>query len=186
MRPPLATAALLALLALAAAGGCVQRRLMVRSNPPGAMVYIDDQPIGHTPVSVPFTYYGTRNFRLIKDGFETVTQPHNVPAPWYEYPPIDFVSENIWPWEQRDERVVDFQLVPQQIVPEAELLGRAEGLRRRTMQGIATPLPIQPNPNALQPGIMTPPATIAPEAIQPGFQPLPAPGSGIPFSPPPM
>jgi hypothetical protein len=132
---------LVVVLALAAAGGCVQRRMLVRSNPPGAMVYIDDQPIGHTPVSVPFTYYGTRNFRLIKDGFETATQPHNVPAPWYEYPPLDFASENLWPWEIRDERIIDFTLVPQQRVPEQELLNRAEGLRRRTNQGISTPIP---------------------------------------------
>jgi hypothetical protein len=170
---------LTALLAALAAGGCVQRRMMVRSNPPGAMVYIDDQPIGHTPVSVPFTYYGTRNFRLIKDGFETATQPHNVPAPWYEYPPVDFVSENLWPWEVRDERVIDFTLVPQQRVPENELLNRAEGLRRRTTQGISTPIPGGPlaPPGAIVPG----PGAAAPG----GFETLPPPGPTISGFPPP-
>ena len=32
--------------------GCVQRRMTVRSNPPGALVYVDDYQIGTTPVSV--------------------------------------------------------------------------------------------------------------------------------------
>ena len=35
--------------------GCVRRRLTVRSNPPGALVYIDDRPIGKTPVSTPLS-----------------------------------------------------------------------------------------------------------------------------------
>ena len=31
---------------MAAATGCVRRRLTVRSNPPGALVYVDNQQIG--------------------------------------------------------------------------------------------------------------------------------------------
>src|SRR4051812_10525790 len=38
----------------------VRRRLNVNSNPPGALVYVDNQQIGTTPCSVDFTYYGTR------------------------------------------------------------------------------------------------------------------------------
>src|ERR1700690_4113146 len=53
--------------------GCVQRRMTIRSNPPGALVYVDDYEIGTTPVSASFTYYGTRKIRLVKDGYETLT-----------------------------------------------------------------------------------------------------------------
>ena len=39
----------LAMLALAASQiGCVQRRLTIRTNPPGAMAYVDGYPIGLT------------------------------------------------------------------------------------------------------------------------------------------
>lgn len=146
-------------LVCAAATGCVQRRLMVRSNPPGAQLYIDEQPIGKTPVSVPYVYYGTRNFRLEKDGYETLVTKHEVAPVWYQYPPIDFVSENLWPWELRDERVVDFQLQPQQIVPTEQLMSRAEGLRRAVSQGYSSPLPgMPPVPGALPPGGGFPPA----------------------------
>jgi hypothetical protein len=110
-------------------GGCVRRRLTVRSNPPGALVYIDDQEIGTTPVSTPFTYYGTRKFRLVKDGYETITAHQRFPAPWYQIPPLDFFSENALPREVRDDRVVDFHLEPQRVVPAQELLTRADELR---------------------------------------------------------
>ncbi len=120
--------------------GCVRRRLTVRSNPPGALVYIDDQEIGTTPVSTPFTYYGTRKIRLVKDGYETVTVLQTFPAPWYQHPGIDFVSENLVPREIRDERIVDFELHPQRIVPMQELLTRADELRGASLPTSGTPL----------------------------------------------
>ena len=51
----------------------MQRRLTIRSNPPGALVYVDDYQIGTTPVSTDFVYYGTRKVRLVKSGHETLT-----------------------------------------------------------------------------------------------------------------
>lgn len=151
---------LLAALAFAAAGsGCVQRRMLVRTNPPGAQLIIDDQEVGRTPASVPFTYYGTRKFTLIRDGYETVTTLHDVSPPWYEWPPLDFLSENLWPWEVRDERVIDFQMQPQQNVPTEQLMQRAEGLRQTTQRGYLAPTPgpivapvAPPNPGAPPPG----------------------------------
>jgi hypothetical protein len=112
--------------------GCVQRRMTVRSNPPGAVVYVDDhpEPIGVTPVSHDFIYYGTRKIRLVKDGYETLTVMQSIPPPWYEYFPADFVAENMVPGQIRDQRVLDFQLKPQMVVPTEQLLSRAEELRR--------------------------------------------------------
>jgi hypothetical protein len=127
----------------AQAGG-VRRRLTIRSNPPGALVVIDDQEIGYTPVSTAFTYYGTRKIQLIKDGFETLTVKQAIKPPWYEYPPFDFLSENFSWSEVRDERVIDFQLIGQQIVPTDVLRGRAEELRDSARRGVITPLPTTP------------------------------------------
>lgn len=119
--------------------GCVQRRLTVRTNPPGAQVYIDDYDIGTTPVSTSFIYYGTRKIRLVKDGYETLTVDQKISAPWYQYFPLDFVSENVWPGEIRDEQVFDYQLAPQRVVPTELLLERAENLRASQPVGIAPP-----------------------------------------------
>ncbi|HZN34398.1 MAG TPA: PEGA domain-containing protein, partial [Pirellulaceae bacterium] len=59
------------LLAVCATSGCVRRRLTVRTFPPGAQVYVDDQEIGTTPCSASFVYYGTRKITVMKDGYRT-------------------------------------------------------------------------------------------------------------------
>jgi hypothetical protein len=159
--------ALVALCALQT--GCVQRRLTIRSNPPGALVYVDDYQIGTTPVSTDFVYYGTRKIRLSLSGYETLTVMQPLPTPWYEYPGLDFFSENVVPGEIRDERVVEFQLQPQVIVPSPQLRDRAENLRH---SAIAPRTPLGPVAPPLGPGT-------------PGFAPPGAPSYGPPASTPP-
>src|SRR6187402_1548714 len=90
--------------------GCVRRRLTVRTNPPGAQVFVDDQEIGVTPCSASFVYYGTRKITVMKDGYKTETLFQKINPPWYEIPPLDFVSENLVSRELRDERIVEVQL----------------------------------------------------------------------------
>lgn len=117
------------LLLLVCSVGCVRRRLTVRTNPPGAVVFVDNQKIGVSPCSVDFTYYGTREIRMAKQGYETLTINQPIPTPWYETPGLDFVSENLVPAKIRDNRVVDYNLAPQRIIPTEELVGRGQQLR---------------------------------------------------------
>ena len=121
-RPKLVGWTLLGLVLCASQSGCVQRRMMVRTNPPGALLYVDDYPIGTTPCSTNFTYYGTRKIQLVKDGYETLTVMQTIPAPWYEYTPLDFVAENFVPGQIHDQRTLDYQLRPQVVVPTEQLL----------------------------------------------------------------
>lgn len=139
-------------LLLISAGGCVQRRLTIRSNPPGALVYIDKHEIGRTPCSVEYIYYGTREIKVVKDGFETLTVLQWIPPVWYEIPGIDFISETLVPWELRDERTFNYQLVPTRVVPTAELLGRAENLRQATKLERMQAAPPMPPPGRRMPG----------------------------------
>jgi len=143
--------------------GCVQRRLTIRSNPPGALVYIDDYPIGTTPVSTDFVYYGTRKVRVVKSGFETLNVLQPIPAPWYQYPGLDFVTENVIPGEIRDERVVEYQLQPQLVVPSVQVLERGENLR----------------------GAAAGPPVASPPPAAPSYGPPPEARPGLPASPPP-
>ncbi len=124
-----------------ACSGCVRRRLTIRSNPPGAVVYVDRQPVGVTPVSTKFTYYGTRHIELVRDGYETTAVHENFNPRWYQIPPLDFISETLWPGEIRDERVIEVQMQPQRQVPTDEIIERGEQLRQNTVQGIASPIP---------------------------------------------
>jgi PEGA domain len=121
---------LLSALALLSTTGCVRRRMTIRTNPPGAQVFVDDQEIGTTPCSSAYVYYGTRKVTVIKDGYKTETLYHKFNPPWYQIPPLDFITENLFSREIRDERILDVSLSPQEIVPEAPLRQRAEGLRR--------------------------------------------------------
>jgi hypothetical protein len=147
---------------------CVQRRLTIRSNPPGALVYIDNYEIGVTPVSTDFIYYGSREIRLVKDGYETQTRLTKISAPWYQYVPIDFFAENVIPYEIRDERTLEFQLVPQIVVPTEELLGRADELRLGSLgAGYVAPagaVPLAPQPDPLPGAEVIPPGESAPLA----------------------
>ncbi len=101
---------LVASLILVGISGCVQRRFIVRSQPEGALVTIDRQQIGLTPLSVPYTYSGTREFQLEKDGYKTIKVQQKFDSTWYETFPVSFVTENFWPRELRDERLLEFQL----------------------------------------------------------------------------
>ena len=118
-----------------ASTGCVERRYTIRSNPPGALVYVNGEEIGTTPVSRSFTYYGDRDITLIQDGFETqrVTQP--VKAPWWDNLFTEFFSENLIPWTIRDERELNFDMLPVQNAPVGDLMGRAEQLRNEGKSG---------------------------------------------------
>lgn len=162
--------------------GCVRRRLMVRSNPPGATVYVDNQMIGTTPCATDFTYYGTREIRLVKSGFETLTVNQPIPVPWYEIPPLDFVSENLVPKKIQDYRTVSYNLTPQVIVPTEEILDRAEQLRQATHQAPVLPSgPIVPGMTAAgtgQPGLGGP--TAAPQFVAPSNTLPPPPPNEVP------
>ena len=190
-RPFRRSLAFLALLvALLPLSGCVQRRLTIRSNPPGARVYIDDYEIGTTPCSTDYVYYGTRKIRLVRDGYETLTVEQRIAPPWYELFPLEFVSENLWPGEIRDEREFEFVLKPQRLVPTTELVGRAEELRRANQTG-APISPLDPTrgsgpavvprtrPGYLEPGFV-PRELVLPPPAAGGTLPAPVPGSPLP------
>ena len=164
--------------------GCVHRRLTIRSNPPGALVYVDNQEIGRTPVSTSFVYYGTRAIRLEMDGYEPVEELHRLRPPWYQYPPIDFVSENFSFREIRDERVLDFELVPMQLVPTQQLIQRANQLRRDSQMGFVAPLPTLPAAAPVIPGPPLPGPLSVPGPIGPPGSPPLLPPQSSQFVPP--
>jgi hypothetical protein len=175
--------------------GCVTRRLTMRSNPPGARVYVGDEEIGTTPVSHDFTYYGTRKIRLVKDGYETLIVNQPIPAPWYQIPPLDFVSENLVPGEIRDERVVTYEMTPLQLQSKEQILQKANALRSASLgRPMTTPINNSGGPNLPSNSgvetIPTPPRpgaeTLPPPANQPQWQyPLPpgAPRANVPLGP---
>jgi hypothetical protein len=180
--------ALAALLLAGVATGCVERRMTIRSNPPGAHVYVDDYDIGATPVSQSYIYYGTRRIRLVKDGYETLTVYQPMPPPWYGWPGIDFFSENLWPHEIRDERNFEYQMQPMVNVPTEELRARAEQLRTASQvvpAAVAQPIvgpPAINEPTVVAPQELPPPINSGAPTIPPGTATVPAPTYGPPMN----
>jgi PEGA domain len=153
-----------------ALSGCVERRYVVYTDPPGAMVFRNGQPLGATPADDHFVYYGKYKFTIIADGYETLTVDQDIPAPWYEYFPIDFFSENVLPWPIKDRRVFQYHLEPRRVVNPRQLLEEAQNMRNRGRSlgapGAPEPIPPAPPPVAVQPA--------------PGNQPVPGAAQVVP------
>jgi len=115
--------------------GCVSRRMLIQSNPPGAMILVDGKEVGYTPTGVDFTYYGTRQVTAIKDGYETKTQMVPLRAPWYQWPVIEFFSDNLMLGRVTDRHEFQFNLEPKRIVPDQEILNRGQQLRNESQIG---------------------------------------------------
>ncbi len=173
----------LALLLLAGLAGCVERRMVIITDPPYAIVLDEkNQPIGASPVDRTFTYYGKYRFRLVKDGYETLIVEEKVRPPWYEYFPLDFIAENLLPFTLRDVRYFKYTLQPAQLVPAGTVLEQAEQLRARG-KTIGTPLPETPPPPTTP---VAPPGSIPPP-LPPQGPPTPAgPGWQPGAAPPPL
>jgi hypothetical protein len=77
---------------------------------------------------------------------------------------LDFASETLWPFEQRDERIIDVQMSPEPVVPKEALVASAEQLRLQASQGVAVSMP--PTVSQPQP-IITPSAVPNPQPVYP-------------------
>lgn len=145
------------LLAGVAAGsaGCVERKLTIASDPPGALAWVNDVEVGHTPVTIPFQWYGDYDVRLRLDRMETpttgpTTQPVTVQyelhthrrayAPWYQWLGVDLFAEMI-PVDFKDEKVWGFNVpaVPQE--SDEELARNAKALQAQ----LSTPIALERN-----------------------------------------
>ncbi len=140
--------------------GFVDRRFVITSEPPGALVSRNGIPIGTTPCDDSFVYYGKYKFTLVRAGYATLDVIENITTPWYEIPGIDFVSENLYPCKIRDIRRLNYQLVP--LLPDnpAEVLAAAEKLLQKGRQVGAQRQPRVPAP--APPGTLPPPGPMMP------------------------
>jgi hypothetical protein len=114
---------------LVSLSGCVERRYTIRSNPPGALVIVNGEEIGPTPVSKSFTFYGDREITLMLDGYETQTVIQKIDAPWWDNHFTEFFTENLVPYTYRDERDFTYQLSPTVVPDQNDVLNRGQNLR---------------------------------------------------------
>src|SRR5262245_33218461 len=115
--------------ATALLAGCVERTVSITSDPPGALVWLNDREVGRTPVDVKFDYYGTYDVRLEREGSEPLMTSGKADAPWWEFVGIDLIAEAL-PFRFHSHIKWNYVLEPA-TGDRAALIGRAEALRDR-------------------------------------------------------
>ncbi|MCS7168826.1 MAG: PEGA domain-containing protein [Gemmatales bacterium] len=117
--------------------GCVDRRLTIVSDPPGALVTVNNHDIGAAPVDVPselFIYDGVYDITLRKDGYETLQVRQELRPPWYLRFPFDFFAEVLWPFSIRYHEELVYSLEPPKTVSRDALLQSAQEMRSYAQQ----------------------------------------------------
>jgi len=109
--------------------GCVERKLTINTRPQGALVILNDEEIGTSPVTVSFNWYGDYNVAIRKQGYETLKTHRRLKGPWYDAFPFDLFAQIISP-----ERIVDsyewsFELKEKQQPTREQLIQNAEELK---------------------------------------------------------
>lgn len=116
-RPPLGFQAhrlgsLLACVALCFLASCGARRsVLIETTPPGALIRLDDEVVGTTPLEYPFVHYGTRRVTLYLPGYRTWSEQIAFEPRWYARFPMDLITEVLLPLNLRDQRKVNVELV---------------------------------------------------------------------------
>ncbi len=109
--------------------GCVERLITVTSQPSGAIVWLNDQEVGATPVTVPFTFYGTYDVTLRKDNYQAVNTSKNTPVPIYQWLGIDLITECFLPFNFSDKHNWHFEMDSVEDIDPDKLIERAKTLR---------------------------------------------------------
>jgi len=126
-------------LLLLAPAGCVRRTLQITSEPPGALVWVNHREVGRTPIEIDFTYYGTYDVQLAREGHEPVLTSADASPPVWDIIGLDFVFD-VAPFESHSKVEWHFDLEERDGDLDA-LVERARELRSRvdpegTMQNV--------------------------------------------------
>ncbi len=127
------TAIALTMTALAAAG-CVERTIKITTQPPGATVLLNDEEVGRTPADVHFTWHGTYDVIVRKEGYRTMRAPKNTGLPVYQWPVVDIFTELLIPYKWHEQHTWHFDMEPQRLPERQDLINRATDFRQEAAQ----------------------------------------------------
>jgi hypothetical protein len=112
-------------------GGCIERQLTINTQPQEALVVLNDEEIGTSPVTVSFNWYGDYNVRISKPGYETLKTHRKLKGPWYDKFPFDFFAQLIIPKRIVDSYEWTFKLEEKKQISREQLINNAEELKNR-------------------------------------------------------
>lgn len=122
----LTIAAICVVLSCVFLNSCVERLLKIRTNPEGAEVWVNGEPVrvknkndtgpptfpAKTPVDVPFDFHGTFDIEVRVDRHTSERRLVEIATPWYAFPPVDLFVEVLLPVPIKDHHLIEFKLEP--------------------------------------------------------------------------
>jgi hypothetical protein len=106
--------------------GCVERKLTINTEPQEALVVLNDEEIGVSPVTVSFNWYGDYKIQLSKSGYETLITQRELKAPLHDRFPFDFFAQVLNPKRIVDEYEWSFELNQAQQPEREDLIQAAD------------------------------------------------------------
>ncbi len=122
--------------------GCVERKLTIITEPSGALVLLNDEEIGTSPVTVGFEWYGDYSVRLSKDGFQTLNTHKNLKRPLRDVAPFDLLDDTIH--TRADEYTWTFKLEPYQQPQKEQVIADALKIQKQMPDEMVDPLKKKP------------------------------------------
>ena len=102
------------------ASGCVRRKVTITSTPSEALVWVNSQEIGRTPLEFEFTYDGVYDVRLMHDECVALSTSASTDPPVWDLPGLDFFAE-ILPVEFTRDVAWHFELDASSLDPQKRL-----------------------------------------------------------------
>ncbi|NLH17152.1 MAG: PEGA domain-containing protein [Phycisphaerae bacterium] len=134
----------LSLVTIVLSSGCIERRLTINTVPAGALVSLNDEEIGVTPVTVNFNWYGDYRIQIIKEGYDIFNTHRELKAPLHDVMPFDLFFGVLWPGKIVDSYEWSFELQPYVEPNRDELIQDALRLQKMAAEPPA-PLPDEKN-----------------------------------------
>lgn len=114
--------------------GCVERKLTIVTQPSDAVVWLNDEEIGRTPVTVNFNWYGDYRVRIEKSGYEILNTHQEMKRPLHDVFPLDFFAECVWPGRIVDAYTWNYNLTPYQSPSSQDLIKSAQSAKSSFQQ----------------------------------------------------
>ncbi len=124
--------------------GCVERKLTINTVPPGALVELNDEEIGTSPVTGSFKWYGDYNIRASKKGYEILQTHRLLEQTFHDKFPFDFFYGVLWPGRIVDEHEWTFQLKQYTPPNRDELIKQSIRVKHQMQTKAATQPPATP------------------------------------------
>lgn len=125
--------------------------MTITSDPPGSLVYMNDQELGRTPFTRDFYWYGNYDVKVRKDGYQTLQTVTEVNRPIYQWIPIDLLAELV-PFWIHDRQHFNYALKPATTQPDVKaLLAEGESMRGELESSPNTPKPTTAPSRLLKP-----------------------------------